>query len=71
MKISDYIAELQTIMAEHGDLEVETLNYSGYRVSASEPDIAFRKILVGRQSKPDFWWRGEGEDRKGEKVCRV
>lgn len=70
MKISEYIAELERIKGEVGDVEVETDGYDGVR-PASAPRISFKKILTGRESKQRFWNTWESEERKGELVCRI
>ena len=75
MRISEYIAALETIKAEHGDLEIDTDSYNGARISARPPEIAYRQVLKPRESKPVFWrdfsghWRLQHE--RGEKVVRV
>jgi hypothetical protein len=71
MKISEYIAALETIKAEHGDLEVQT--HSGYgRSEARDPKLAYEMVLKGRESSPRFCGEYErDESRRGEKVCRV
>ena len=71
MKITDYIAALQAIHDEHGDLDVENLTVRLDRVTSSAPEIDFRKILKGRESKPCFFYSCDDADRKGEKVCRI
>jgi hypothetical protein len=71
MKISEYIAELQAIAAEHGDLDVEVNDWRNARVLADSPGIAYRKILQGRETKPGFWHSGIPTARKGAKVCRL
>jgi hypothetical protein len=71
MKISEYIKVLENIKTEHGDLEVDYY-YFGRRKEANAPEIAFRKILKGRERTPDYWDKYSGnEDRKGEKVVRI
>lgn len=72
MKISEYIRALEAIQFEHGDLEVDTYVYFG-RVSASLPEVAYRKILGKRESRNMFWseyYSGDA-DKKGAKVCKI
>jgi len=72
VKISEYIAQLAAIQLEHGDLECETFNYHGDRVTARLPVAAFKKVLRGRESKPSFYeGYDKDESRRGEKVCRI
>jgi hypothetical protein len=73
MKISEYILQMQSIMQEHGDLEVETIGAWFHRVSAEAPSVCYRKVLSGRESKPVFWdkYQKNADEVKGEKVCRV
>lgn len=71
MRLNDYILSLQQIEKEHGgNLAVES--YFVYdRVSARQPQIAYRKILKGRESKACFWDSYKTQDSKGEKVVKV
>jgi len=69
MRVSRYIQILEDLMKEHGNLEVETYSYG--RKEARIPRIAYRKILKGRESKPDFHNSFDEENRKGEKVIKV
>ena len=75
MNISEFVAELEAIKAEHGDLDVETYDAIGYRKEAWKPEIAYRLILKGREHSPRFWNAylpaEERESRKGTKVCKV
>lgn len=71
MKLSTYILLLQSIQNEHGDLDVDSLSVSFDRKEAKIPEIAYRKILKGRESKPSFWSSYSKEDCKGEKVVKV
>lgn len=71
MKISEYIEALQSIMNEHGDLEVEAITVNFDREEARSPVVGFRKVLKGRESKPSFFHQFDSEDRRGEKVVRV
>jgi hypothetical protein len=70
MKISEYIAELEKIKAEVGDVEVQTETCWG-RGEANAPSIQYALILKGRQHKPRFWSKYEGDNCKGGVVCRV
>jgi hypothetical protein len=69
MKISEYIAELQKLQDEHGDLEVN--GYSDRRIVVKNPKIRFVKILSKRESCHDFWESWDNEDKKGEKVVEI
>jgi hypothetical protein len=76
MKISEYISVLQSIAAEHGDLEVETTDTMNYRITANPPRLAHRAILKPRERKPrfytDYMFQPNAEaERKGEAVCRI
>jgi len=71
MKLSEYIAKLEVLKGEHGDLDVETDGPFTGRIQAYEPKLAYRAILRGRCAKDRFWRRyWEGND-KGEKVIEV
>jgi hypothetical protein len=72
MKISEYIQLLQAMQAEHGDLQVDCYGNRG-RTEAGPPEIAYRKVLSKRESRPDFWndWYTGDQGKKGEKVCRL
>ena len=72
MKISEYIAELEKIKAEVGDVEVQTEGYGG-RIEAYAPSIQYALILSGRQHKPRFWSKHAecGDKCKGGVVCRI
>jgi hypothetical protein len=69
MKISEYVAELEKIREEHGDLEVEKTapGVAMGRVAAEGPCVRHRLILPRGERKPRFWFYQE-DDRKGEKV---
>lgn len=72
MKTTEYIKALEALVALHGDLEVETGQIWG-RDTAPIPEIAFKRVLTGRESKPDFWseYSSKAETNKGEEVIRV
>lgn len=72
MTISDYIAELEKIREEHGDLDVEktAVGTAMERVEATGPCVRHRLILRRGERKPRFWFYQE-EDRKGEKVVEL
>lgn len=70
MKISEYIVELEKIKKEIGDVDVQREGVFG-RESANPPTIRHELILKGRESKPRFWFSFEGEDRKGNVVCKI
>lgn len=72
MKTSTYIAELQALIEEHGDLELDTTNFHGDRIEAQMPTIGYRKILAGRERKPMFWTSYcDKPEQKGEMVFRM
>jgi len=71
MKVSNYIQILQELQSEHGNLEVETYSVCGDKQEARTPEIRFCLILTRRQSKPRFWYSGDAENVKGEKVIYV
>jgi hypothetical protein len=72
MKISEYVAALNALAAEHGDLDVETFDVSCNRVPAAPPRIEYRRILDSRKTKQKFWDRHTtGLAHRGDKVCAV
>ena len=77
MKLSNYIAELIRLKEQHGDLEVCTYTWDRYRMDAPYPVIDFKAVLNGRERRQKFFNRfeaedrGQGEQRRGEKVVRV
>lgn len=77
MKASEYIAAMQKLIDEHGDLDVEHESPFMGRISANPPVLGWRLILKGRESKPRLWSpycemsRDDAEVRKGEKVIAV
>ena len=70
MKISEYIAALESLKLEHGDLKVETQGYNS-RAEAPLPKLAYCKLLNKRQRNECFWYDFEDEKYRGEKVVRV
>lgn len=64
MKVSEYIAALEALKAEHGDLEVTT--YMGGVYPAGIPVTAYRLLRTEK-----YWHELHNESRKGEKVIRV
>jgi hypothetical protein len=71
MTITEYIAKLEAIRAEHGELLVDTFRGSGIRTEAPDPRVAYRKILSPRESRPSFWDQTDGLTKKGSKVVQV
>jgi hypothetical protein len=71
MTISQLITALQAIQQEHGDLEVDTTGFDCRRTSQQAPEIAYRKVLQGRESRPAFFHKLDGESRRGDKVVRL
>ena len=70
MKLKAYIDHLETLYLKHGDLDVDTLTFSG-RESARPPTLSYRKVLTSRERRPEFWTTFHGEDRKGEQVVKI
>lgn len=70
MTLNSFINILESLREEYGgDLEVEQYFYG--RKTVNTPRIGFRKILKGRESRPDFWETYDGEERKGQMVIRI
>lgn len=69
MQLSRYIKELESLLKEHGDVEVQKYNTCFDRVDASTPVIAYKRVLKVRESKPAF--TESGSPVAGEKVVRV
>ncbi len=69
MVISELIEMLRLMQEDHGDLPVET--YHDRRMQLRPPELAYRRILHGRESRPEFWSSYHGEDCRGEPVCRI
>lgn len=70
MKISKYIQHLESVRDQIGDVEVQRDWYDG-RSEAPTPQVGYVLLLRPRESRPRFWSSYEGEDRKGDPVCRV
>jgi hypothetical protein len=70
MKLKAYIDHLESLYLKHGDLDVDTMTFSG-RTSARPPTLSHRKILTGRERRPEFWSMGQDEERKGEQVVML
>lgn len=70
MRASDYIRALEAIVAEHGDVEVDTFGLMGRSV-ANAPKIAFRKILTRVQRRDVFWAPWDPPEQKGDKVIQI
>lgn len=70
MKISEYIKHLESVRDQIGDVEVQHYGHGG-REEASPPQVGFALLLRPRESRQRFWSSYEGDDRKGEPVCRV
>ncbi len=71
MKLSSYILSLERILETEGDLDVECYVPFTGRLTARVPKVSYRRILKGREKRPDFWSSIDGDDRKGEKVVQV
>ena len=70
MRISEYILCLESVKDQIGDVEVQTDGFSGRQI-ANSPEVGHTLILRGRESKPRFWSKWDGDDRRGEPVCIV
>ena len=79
MKISEYIAELQKLQDEHGDLDVYG-EIRNSRVEIDDPEIAFARINTDKKSweverdkffKDDPTTYPDSDDKKGEKVVKI
>lgn len=72
MKISEYMACLQAIFNEHGDLEVETLSrLTDSRVPHIGPTVTHVRILQSNEKRPRFVLNSDPVWRRGKKVCRI
>lgn len=69
MKLSVYVAKLQALLAEHGDLDVCHRGADGFRRVARTPELAHER----KDSKfPHFYNPSVEEDsKKGMPVIRV
>lgn len=70
MKISQLIEALQQLLIDHGDLDVETADYSDARVHVMPPKIDWAYIQSRRETKPRFG-SSFSLDRRGRKVVRI
>ncbi len=71
MNLTEYIAALQKLLAQHGDLPVETQGPMGHREPARPPQLAHRQVMMGRETKQRFCWSDDKPERKGDPVIRV
>lgn len=72
MKITEYMACLQAIFNEHGDLEVETLSrLTDSRIPHIGPTVTHVRVLQGNERKARFVLGSDPKWRHGKKVCRV
>ena len=68
----DYIAELQSIAAQHGNIPVEKWLPAKGRHGAPAPRIAYRRNYPrGQQRTPAFWNEHDTEAQRGEMVVRI
>lgn len=70
MKISEYIKHLESVQSQIGDVEVQRDGYNG-RSEARPPQVGYVLLLRPRESRRRFWSSYEGDDRRGDPVCRV
>lgn len=74
MMLDDYIAHLQRVRAEHGNLRVQRWSAAKARHNAPAPEVAYAMVRdVGRKLLvPSFWQSGfDPESAKGPAVVRV
>jgi hypothetical protein len=75
MKASEYIKQIEALIAEHGDLEVMTYGMSqmaNAAMSAYAPQLAYKAILNSRERQEKFYSQYCDEpSRKGEKVIKI
>lgn len=80
MNLSDYIAALNELLEEHGDLKVLTSDHSRMSTfyacrAAPLPQLAYRKVAKSkREYIPKFWDAHDDDEscsQRGEPVIRV
>jgi hypothetical protein len=76
MKISEYISVLESIAAEHGDIDIEAIGDLNSQAVATLSRLAHRVTLKPGEAEPVFyaWYADAGatrKDRKDEIVWHV
>jgi hypothetical protein len=76
MPLSRYIAHLQAMLEQHGDLPVVTVDPFSFTREARPPRLAYRANLRSGEYGPRlFDWFAmhldADESRRGESVCRI
>lgn len=74
MKASEYLAVLQRLIQEHGDLPMQKWTGALGRHDAQGPVVAFERVedpKGGRPPMSGFWHPTDPAWRKGDKVFRV
>lgn len=72
MKASEYIAALQALIIEHGDLECKSRGFThvlGASMPTIPPEAAFQAVLGKRERLERF--AVLSSDTKGEKVFKI
>jgi hypothetical protein len=71
MKISELIKELEEFKKLNGDLEIHRSTTSMDRVACNRLELRNIKVLSKRESKPCFWNKYDGDEKKGEAVVAI
>ncbi len=66
MKISEYVRVLESMAAEHGDIDIETLGDINSRAIVTLSRLAHRVTLRPSEAEPVFyeWYADAGAPRK-------
>jgi hypothetical protein len=73
MQISEYISVLESIAAEHGDIDIEAIGDLNSQAIAALSRLANRVTLRSSETEPLFyaWYADAGAPRKDEAVWHV
>ena len=72
MKITEFMACLQAILDEHGDLEVDTMSrITDSRVMHTGPVATYVRVLQDNERRARFVLGSDPKWRRGKKVCRI
>ncbi len=79
MKISSYIAKLQQIKKEHGDLKIIHLSsFTNLISEITEPDVKYLYYKKSEEDnpfplhrRPILWYEGFKKENKGEKIVLI
>jgi hypothetical protein len=73
MKISEYVRVLESIAAEHGDIDIEAIGDLNNQSIATLSRLANRAVLKPSEAEPVFyaWYADAGAPRKDEAVWHV